>query len=336
MRSALIAEDAPGCGVVLTGAAGVGKTTLARLVTDTLDGDVRWVAGTESARSIPLGAFAHTIGAATLRDPVSFLSAARDSLLAEGPLVLGVDDAHLLDQLSATLLHQLAIDRAARIVATVRSGESAPDAITSLWKDGHLARLELTPFTKKQSIDLVESALGGHLEGLSADLMWEASGGNALFLRHLVEGALDAGRLRKVRGVWQLRGRATVTSELAALLESRVERLPDGVVDALKLLSLCEPIDVDMLCELAGEEAVEEAETRGLIRVAHDGDTLNARFTHPLFGEVIRRRLGLLRLAGYAVGSSKQCSPAEPVARRIGFGSPNSPSTAINRSMCRC
>ena len=56
------------CGVVVTGDAGVGKTTLAREVTSTLEG-VRWVAGTESARSVPLGAFAHLVGNTSARDP---------------------------------------------------------------------------------------------------------------------------------------------------------------------------------------------------------------------------------------------------------------------------
>ncbi len=41
----------------------------------------------------------------------------------------------------------------------------------------------------------------------SADAIWEASEGNPLFLRHLVEGALDGGTLRRSGGVWQLRGR---------------------------------------------------------------------------------------------------------------------------------
>ena len=204
IQSALVDQQGV-CGIVLVGDAGVGKTTLARLVTQSLPTRVQWVAGTESARSIPLGVFAHLVGAATSRDPVAFLAAARETIISEGHSVIGVDDAHLLDQLSATLLHQLALDGSVRIVATIRAGETVPDAITSLWKDGYLLRLHLTPFSKEQCVTLVESALGGRVEGLSADLMWEASGGNALFVRHLVEGALEAGTLSQVRGVWQLR-----------------------------------------------------------------------------------------------------------------------------------
>ena len=292
IRSALVGDNG-GCGIVLVGDAGVGKTTLARLVTQSLSARVQWVAGSESARSIPLGVFAHLAGTATSRDPIAFLATARQTIVAEGHSVIGVDDAHLLDQLSATLLLQLALDRSVRIVATVRSGETVPDAITSLWKDGYLQRLHLLPFTKQQCVSLIEDALGGRVEGLSADLMWQASAGNALYVRHLVEGALEAGTLRQVRGVWQLRGRTAVTSELASLLDTRVEQLPEDVLHALGLLTFCEPLELDTLAGIAGEDAVETAETRGLIRIVENADRIDARFNHPLFGEVIRRRLGM-------------------------------------------
>ena len=134
--------------------------------------------------------------------------------------------------------------------------------------------------------------------------MWESSGGNALFVRHLVEGALEAGTLRQVRGVWQLRGRTAVTSELASLLDSRVDQLPDNVLHALRLLTFCEPLDLDALSSIAGVDAVEEAESRGLIRVVEEHNGVDVRFNHPLFGEVIRRRLGMAaarRLRGEVV-----------------------------------
>jgi DNA-binding CsgD family transcriptional regulator len=290
VRSALTGGE--GCGVVLVGAAGVGKTTLARAVTGSLRSQVHWVASTESSRSIPLGVFAHLVGPSTSRDPTALLASARESLVAQENTVVGVDDAHLLDQLSATLLHQIAVDHAGRILATVRTGEPVPDAVTSLWKDGYLQRFELKPFNKKQSIALVESVIGGTLEGLSADLMWESSGGNPLFLRHLVEGSIDAGTLSKVDDVWQLRGPTAVPSGLAALLETRLDQAGEDVVKALKLLALCEPLDLDALTELAGDDAVDAAETRGLIRIDHDGPVLNARFSHPLVGDVVRSRVG--------------------------------------------
>jgi DNA-binding NarL/FixJ family response regulator len=318
IQSALVDQQGV-CGIVLVGDAGVGKTTLARLVTQSLAARVQWVAGTESARSIPLGVFAHLVGATTSRDPVAFLAAARETILSEGHSVIGVDDAHLLDQLSATLLHQLALDGSVRIVATVRSGETVPDAITSLWKDGYLQRLHLMPFTKDQCVTLVESALGGRVEGLSADLMWESSGGNALFVKHLVEGALEAGTLRQVRGVWQLRGRTAVTSELASLLDSRVDQLPDNVLHALRLLTFCEPLDLDTLSGIAGVDAVEDAENRGLIRVVEARSGIEVSFNHPLFGEVIRRRLGMAaarRLRGEVV-RALQDRPLRGPADRI-------------------
>ncbi|MBF6175439.1 helix-turn-helix transcriptional regulator [Nocardia blacklockiae] len=306
-------------GAVLTGDAGVGKTTLARQATAAVGGNIRWVAGTESARSIPLGVFAHMVGVYTAHDPVTFMAAAREALLADGHTIIGVDDAHLLDQLSATLLLQLAIDKAAHIVCTVRSGVQVPDAVTSLWKDGHLLRIDLSPFTERQSVELVENMLGGQLEGFTANLMWESSGGNALFLRHLVEGALEAGTLRQVNGVWQLRGRAAVTSELAALLEDRVEQLPEDVLRVLELLTFCEPIDLDVLAELSGEEAVEAAESRGVIRIVENSHQLLVRYNHPLFGEVIRRRLGIAsarRLRGRLYSSLRE-RPIKSASDRI-------------------
>ncbi|WP_181697134.1 LuxR family transcriptional regulator [Nocardia sp. GTS18] len=279
-------------GVVLVGAAGVGKTTLARLVTAALPDPVRWAACTASSQAIPLGAFAPWIAASASRDPLALLHSARENLLTRPGTVLGVDDAHLLDTLSATLVHQIAVDRGARVVATVRSGEPVPDAITSLWKDGYLERIELAPFTKQQCIDLVQTVLGGTLEGLSADVMWESSGGNPLFLRNMVEGAVEASTLTDVNGVWQLRGPTAVPSGLVALLDERLTRAGKPVLDVLEMLAVYEPLDIDILSELVGVEAVDAAESTALIRVCRHNGAVDVRFSHPLLGEVVRRRVG--------------------------------------------
>ena len=294
IRSAL-ASGAVG-GLLLVGPAGVGKTTLARAATASLPMTVHWVACTESSRNIPLGAFAQWVAQPAADNPAAQIAAAREALLADGSgsgaIVIGVDDAHLLDPLSATLLHNIAVDRAAHIVATVRSGEPLPDVVASLWKDGYLQWLDVRPFTKQQTTALVESVLDGTLEELSADFIWEACEGNPLFLRHLVNGALEAGTLREVSGIWQLRGATEVSAGLAALLEVQLRDAGDSALSVLELLSLCEPLDLDDLVKLAGVDAVDAAEKQDLIRIIGDPARLKARIGHPLYGDVMRRRLG--------------------------------------------
>lgn len=294
IRSAL--GDTTTAGVVLVGPAGVGKTTLARWAASEATGPVHWVACTESSRGIPLGAFAPWVTPQASRDPIALLTSVREALElspADGAIAtIGVDDAHLMDQLSATLVHQIALERSARVVATVRDGEPVPDAVISLWKDNYLRRLDLHPLTKKQCVTLVEKVLGGTLEELSADVMWETSGGNPLFLQSMVEGALESGALSMVDDVWQLRGPTAVPAGLASLLDARLDRAGEDALVALRILALYEPIDLDQLVQLAGEKAVDSAEMHQLIRLVHTDAGITAQFSHPLFGEVVRRRTG--------------------------------------------
>ncbi|MFC3965584.1 LuxR C-terminal-related transcriptional regulator [Nocardia jiangsuensis] len=306
-------------GIVLVGAAGVGKTTLARTVTADLDAPVRWAACTESSRAIPLGAFAPWIRDPASRDPLALLSSARENLIAGARPVVGVDDAHLLDQLSATLLHQIAVEGSARIVATVRAGEPLPGAVLSLWKDGYLERYELAPLAERQCVELVEAVLSGPLEGLSADVMWERSAGNPLYLRNMVEAALATGGLSRVDGIWQLRGPAAVPSGLAELLHERLARAEQPVRDVLTMLALHEPFDLELLVDLEGEEAVDAAELAGLITIGPDTGGEAARFTHPLLGEVVRSRLGRVsarRRRGRIVAALRD-HPLDTAAERI-------------------
>src|SRR6202034_354584 len=137
----------PGGGAVVIGAAGVGKTRLAREVAESVltvrEGTNVWVSGTRSAGGVPFGAFAHLLPALDVpgQDRLAVMMQARRAVLqvaGDSGGFLIVDDAHLLDDASATLVHQLAMTRALRVLATVRSGEPAPDAVVALWKDGWL------------------------------------------------------------------------------------------------------------------------------------------------------------------------------------------------------
>jgi hypothetical protein len=128
-------------GAVLLGPAGVGKTTLARDVADRL-GTADWARGTASAAAVPFGALRHLVEVPATGRTVTVLRAARASLTGR---LLVVDDAHLLDPLSATLVYQLAVAGETRLIVTVAAGDPAPDEVVALWREDLLAFVDVAP-----------------------------------------------------------------------------------------------------------------------------------------------------------------------------------------------
>src|SRR6266542_6659335 len=93
------------------------------------------------------------------------------ALLAERghrrPLVLAIDDAHLLDDASAALVHLLALRGLAVVLATVRTGAPAPDSVVALWKDGLARRLDLRTLAPEATAELLGLALDGPVDGVT-------------------------------------------------------------------------------------------------------------------------------------------------------------------------
>ncbi|WP_261570901.1 helix-turn-helix transcriptional regulator [Frankia gtarii] len=125
--------------------------------------------------------------------------------------------------------------------------------------------------------------------------MWALTGGNALYLRHLVDGEREAGRLRELGGVWRWSGQAQLSQGLRQLVAVRIGELSDSLRDAVDLLALGEPLEVTVLERLTSRSAVEEAEERGLAAVELNGRRLHVRLAHPLYGEARRAAVGVLR-----------------------------------------
>ncbi len=278
-------------GIIVAGEAGVGKTRLARDAVTVANGPwtVHRIAGTVSGQQVSLGAFARWAGDAET-GPAALVRAVITSLTADGkPLLLQVDDAHLLDDLSAMVVHQLVLQDSARVVATVRTGAPAPDAITTLWKDRVLRRLELQPLSRGETAALIESALDAPLHSKAAVRMWKLTQGNVLFLRHLLDQEIGSGRLTADDGLWTWSGTAGVSPSLTELVELQIGAVPTEVRDVVDLVAIAEPVDRARLATLAKASAIEAAEERGLITTSAGG---TVQVGHPLYGEIRLSRCG--------------------------------------------
>ncbi len=304
------ASTRPGCvGVVLVGQAGVGKTALAGAFASKrcgANGDLLRISASKSAASIPLGAVAPlltlptapTAQADLIRHTVAALVARSTRAVARGGnLVIVVDDAHLLDDASATLVHQLALAGTMFLIVTIRSQETVSDPITALWKDGLADRLDIDVLGLAESTALAATILGGSLSPSGAMTLFEASGGNPLFLQQLVASARETGALALVAGRGPVAGRWSLVAplplpvDLVSAVEGRLEHLADEDRSIVELLALGEPLDAEMLEELAGpggEQRLERLEAEGFIVADQDQQRLSVRLGHPMYGEVLR------------------------------------------------
>jgi DNA-binding CsgD family transcriptional regulator len=281
-------------GVVIAGAAGVGKTRLAAEVLDAAvraDSHVVRIAATQVASSIPFGAVAQLLpddipGSAASIDLLRAVRRAMVESAQNRRLVVGVDDAHLLDAASATLVHQLAASREASLVVTVRTGEPHPDAVVALWKDEGCAYLELQPLSEVELATLLELAIGP-ADGPTVHALWEVTRGAPLFVRELVVDGLERGMLTARHGIWHWRGPLAPGQRLRDLIELRLGDLPASERELLEAVALGEPLGRSFFAG-AGERAADALIRRGLVEAVEDRRRISLRVAHPLYAEAAR------------------------------------------------
>jgi DNA-binding CsgD family transcriptional regulator len=285
-------------GLLLGGQAGVGKTRLIHEVVSSTPGHhVEWVTASESVRPLPFGALAQLLPSNLDEvDPVDLLSVLGQDLQrrAEGrPIVLAVDDVHLLDGLSAGFIDYVAAGGLATVLLTLRSGAAVPDALVRLCRTGALPRLELQALSRSEFDEMLERALDGIVESVSSERMWEVTRGNVLFARELIADVLEAGELRRIHGVWRWAGGVGPALRLQEAIAGRLDGLTDPGRRFLELLSVGEPLAVITAEQVATGEVLVDLERRGLIAVRGE-DVPSIRFSHPLFGEVLRAEMPAL------------------------------------------
>ncbi|MEO3758129.1 LuxR C-terminal-related transcriptional regulator [Mycobacterium sp. B14F4] len=314
-------------GVLIFGAEGVGKS---RVVREALSAaasrgyETRWTAGTSSAHAIPLGAFT-AWAPSNVTDTLQLLRGVVQALTvssAPNPVVVGVDDVHLLDELSTFVVLQIVQSGAAKVVLAARDGEPVPAGLSEIWTAGQFDRLDLPPLSLDDTAASLSAALSGPVDVDVARRLWSLTRGNMLYLRNIVEHELASGRFTDENGYWRWVGEPVIPRGLIELVESRTGCLPAPVEDVIDVVAVGEPVELDVLTRITDAAAIEDAETRGLISLEPAGGGIEVRVAHPLYGEVRRHRAPqtrLRRLRGLLAGElaeSKDHDDIRVVVRR--------------------
>ncbi|MGW2959146.1 LuxR family transcriptional regulator AbsR2 [Streptomyces sp. NPDC001220] len=293
-------------GVVVTGPAGGGKT---RLITEAVRGtDCVRVTGTPQTSALPFAAFAHL-----LPGRLSLPAAIRHLL---GVRLLVVDDAHLLDEASAALVHQLAVHGRTRLVVAAADPAPVPGAVSRLWTGELLTRLALEPLPYDETAQLLA---GGTLEPLTVRRLHRVCRGDLRLLRDLLGALRESGALTRVPDTaeWAWRGPLPLTVTVRDRIRLLLDRPDPGERDTLERLAFAEPLPPH-LDEGLDLGILERLESEGLIHVDDRGAV---RLAHPLHGPALRALAGRLRARRLARTPS-QCEPAlkdeqEQLAERV-------------------
>ena len=314
-RLAQACEQSPG-GALLVGPAGIGKS---RLLAEAL---AAWKRGARPSVVLRAGPRPRShsrpcrrpFGSRGRRDRSARLLSAAERLLFEqfGPgLVLGVDDAHWLDDVSAALVFRLARRQGVTLLVAARDGEAfAADALEALWKDELLVRLDVGPLELAEVGQLLETVVGGLAADRTKREFYARSRGNPLFLRELILDASEHNELAAVDGVWVWSGEVHGGARLTTLIERRISGLAPNERELLELLLSCSsrcPSTLRSRSSTSSRSSGRSAPRSGDPRRA---DSL--RLGHPLYGDIIRNQLPLATRRRYVRRLAKTIERAAP------------------------
>lgn len=241
-------------------------------------------------------------------------------LSEEAPVLVAVDDAQWLDASTASVLAYALrrLDRSAvGVLATVRTGDRSPATFADALAAGRRVETALPPLSVAALHSIIRGELGWAPPRPTLVKIATASDGNPF---HALEIARELMRVESGAAD----GRLPAPAQSRELVRARLSRLPPATRTAL-LTAACLAAPTTAL---VGEDALAPAEEAGLVRIDRDG---RIRFAHPLIAS------GVYELAS-AAGRRKahrelarHLTDPEERARHLalGTGTPNEHAAAV-------
>lgn len=332
-------------GVLIIGAAGVGKTTVINAALSRVDASlsITRLRGSEYARSRNLGIFEILLsqeGIDTDLAPGRSLSVLNDLFerRADGAeSLVVVDNADLADDHSLAVLAQLAEAHRIKIVIAAESARPPIDLIVGLWLAGSVVRVDLDGIDEVDAIAMINSVGLMASETRSVLELCALAHGNPRLLERLLYGR------SRTSGVESAIARADDLSREIIEIVSVIEAVPYS-----ELVGLTDPMAIDALTETGllsisrgrgGEVSMREPVTAENVRATippsrslelltrfESGVDLSAFHGHALFGYVawsislgrVPTRDRVLVAAVWGNGSGRYIESAE-IIRTSGY-----------------
>ena len=284
---------------------GVGKSALAEAITERLSPEMIIVQmhGSSSLSGVPFGVLAPYTAELSAEDSVSPVAVLRsvwtyfEKLKAgkDTPLLLMVDDAHHLDEATASIVADMISAGWVSVVAAGRPRPGLPQPLAQLWYDGLADRVDLRPLNREQIEEVLSHILDGTVPSGTVDTIWSASGGNPRILDALLHDAAERGVLAKRNGIWVLLGPLPSDgARLTGVVTKDLLRRRPEEQDALKLIALAEPVARKVIEDISGADVVRSLLDQQMI-VESSGHPAELRMWNTLIGEALRKNVSVSR-----------------------------------------
>ena len=210
--------------------------------------------------------------------------------------MLQVDDVHELDTASAEYLSDLARFHGVRLVLTSRLTPPPHPAVTELWKDGFLERIDLPRLPPEALLQLAATHTSATrttpatLEPDTAQRLVAHAQGNPMHLLALIDTLTTAGELREHRDLLVWQGGFPRHGSIVDVIRPEIDRLTPQTRLAFDAVALLGPLQRDLITDLTSPDALDQLERTDLVErePAADRTRPALRVAHPLYGEVAR------------------------------------------------
>jgi DNA-binding CsgD family transcriptional regulator/tetratricopeptide (TPR) repeat protein len=268
-------RPATGTGILIRGAAGIGKSALAAEAVQHLQAGGRRVFEVRGRSNDPTVAFSGlSQHLADLRVPpqsdAAVLATAAHRLANDGWDAIVVDDVDRLDGPSAQVIHHVASTGQIPVLLTARTGAALPDPVVGLRVDGSIEQRTLGPLSDEAVATVLDRALGSQVDAATVRRFALLSEGHPLHLRELVRSASERGVLTVRGGVLQWSADASGSWELGGLIRERLSALDPAARRAASLVALAAPVPRAVVVGLVGSSPLDEAIRREVVVVVAD------------------------------------------------------------------